>query len=113
MAGEHRPKIVGYIAKWDDASFESTRTVRRFGVEDREPVLAHGIAPLCGSAWSLFKLRGTARVDFRVDGAGNVLILEINPNPGIAPDAGFAAAAAHAGLPYAELVEKIVAAALA
>ncbi|MGA7674079.1 MAG: hypothetical protein WCA78_03430 [Rhizomicrobium sp.] len=107
-----RPKIVGYVAKWDDASFESTRTVRAFGVEQREPALARALRELSERAWSLFKLRGTARVDFRVDETGQPLVLEVNPNPGIAPDAGFAAAADRAGLSYAELIEKIVLAAL-
>ena len=106
-----RPRIVGYVAKWDDASFESTRTVRRFGVEEREPGLARDLRSLAERTWSLFGLRGTARVDFRVDGDGWPLILEINPNPGIAPDAGFAAAAARAGMSYAELIESIVLAA--
>lgn len=106
-----RPRIVGYIAKWDDASFESTRTVRRFGVEEHEPGLARDLRSLAERAWTLFGLRGTARVDFRVDAAGRPLILEINPNPGIAPDAGFAAAAARAGMSYAELIERIVLAA--
>ncbi len=107
-----RPKIVGYIAKWDDRSFESTRTVRKFGVEESEPALAMALSHYSACAWDLFKLRGTARVDFRVDEAGQPLLLEVNPNPGIAPDAGFAAAADRAGLSYAELVEKIVLAAL-
>lgn len=103
-----RPRIVGYVAKWDDDSFESTRTVRTFGVEEREPELAHALRHLAERVWSLFGLRGTARVDFRVDTTNAPLILEINPNPGIAPDAGFAAAAAQAGLSYAQLIEKIV-----
>ncbi|MGC9953511.1 MAG: D-alanine--D-alanine ligase [Rhizomicrobium sp.] len=107
-----RPRIVGYTAKWDDASFESTRTVRLFGVEEREPKLAGVLRDLSERAWSLFKLRGTARIDFRVDRAGQPLVLEVNPNPGIAPDAGFAAAAARAGLSYADLIERIVLAAL-
>jgi len=103
-----RPRIVGYTAKWDEASFESTRTVRRFGVEEREPALAGELRRFSERAWSLFGCRGTARVDFRIDGQGRPLILEVNPNPGIAPDAGFAAAAARAGLSYADLVERIV-----
>ena len=107
-----RPRIVGYIAKWDDASFESTRTVRQFGFEDREPELALALRHYSQCAWSLFKLRGTARVDFRVDEVGKPLVLEVNPNPGIAPDAGFAAAAARAGLSYADMIERIVRAAL-
>jgi D-alanine-D-alanine ligase len=103
-----RPRIVGYIAKWDDASFESRQTIRRFGVEQREPGLARDLKGLCERAWTLFACRGTARVDFRVDGEGRPLILEVNPNPGIAPDAGLPAAAAEAGLSYADLIERIV-----
>ena len=107
-----RPRIVGYGAKWAEHTFDYTRTVRAFGVEGREPELAAALRSLSERAWSLFALKGTARVDFRVDEAGRPLVLEVNPNPGIAPDAGLAAAAGRAGLSYAELIEKIVLAAL-
>ena len=103
-----RPRIVGYIAKWDEASLEARQTIRRFGVEEREPALARDLKTLSGRAWALFGCRGTARVDFRVDEGGRPLMLEVNPNPGIAPDAGLAAAAAAAGLGYADLIERIV-----
>jgi len=104
----HRPRIVGYTAKWDDASFDSVQTVRRFGVEQREPELAAALRSICERTWKLFGCRGTARIDYRVDAAGQPTILEINPNPGIAPDAGFVAAAAETGLSYADLIEGIV-----
>jgi D-alanine-D-alanine ligase len=103
-----RPRIVGYTAKWDDASFESVQTVRRFGLEAHEPKLAARLKTLCEESWRLFACRGTARVDFRIDEYGRALILEINPNPGIAPDAGLIVAAEAAGLSYADLVEGIV-----
>jgi D-alanine-D-alanine ligase len=103
-----RPRIVGYNAKWDETSFESTKTVRRFGVEYREPDLARELRFLCEECWALFRCRGSARVDYRIDMEGRPLILEINPNPGIAPDAGLIAAANEAGLSYADLVEGIV-----
>jgi D-alanine-D-alanine ligase len=110
---QDRPRIVGYIAKWDDGSFESTRTVRAFGVEEHEPQLAAELRALVERAWSLFSLHGTVRVDFRVDNDGRPWVLEVNPNPGIAPDAGLAAAAARAGLSYADLIEHVVKAACA
>jgi D-alanine-D-alanine ligase len=47
-------------------------------------------------------------VDFRVATDGQPVILEINPNPGIAPDAGIVAAAREAGLSYADLIEGLV-----
>jgi D-alanine-D-alanine ligase len=50
-------------------------------------------------------------VDFRVAEDGVPLILEINTNPCISPDAGFAAAAEEAGMNYGTLIEKIVQAA--
>ena len=103
-----RPRIVGYTAKWDDASFESVKTVRRFGLEYREPALARELRYQCEECWEMFACRGTARVDFRVDMDDHPSILEINPNPGIAPDAGLTVAAAEAGLSYADLVEGIV-----
>ena len=106
-----RPRIVGYKAKWDDDSFESTRTVRAFGIEDENPVLAGRIRELASQAWDLFTLTGYARVDFRVTEQNEPLILEINPNPCLSPDAGFAAAAERVGLSYAELIERIVLAA--
>jgi D-alanine-D-alanine ligase len=106
-----RPKVVGYAAKWEEASPESLNTVRHFISEDDEPQLCRELTRLAEAAWRLFGLRGFARVDFRVDLNGNPTILEINPNPCLEPGAGLAAAAAEAGISYAELVERILLAA--
>jgi D-alanine-D-alanine ligase len=103
-----RPRIVGYAAKWDDASEDSKNTVRAFGVADEEPALARKLAELALQTWQLFRMRGYARIDFRLDADGAPMILEANPNPCLEPNAGFAAAAAHAGISFAELVDRIV-----
>jgi D-alanine-D-alanine ligase len=107
-----KPRIVGYDAKWEEDSAGWTHTVRAFGVERDEPVLAAKIADACARVWRVFDLTGFVRVDFRVTETGEPLILEINANPCISPDAGFAAAAAEAGMPYDVLVEEIVRVAL-
>ena len=44
----------------------------------------------------------------RVDAAGRPEILEVNLNPCLAPDAGFVAAAARAGLDYDAVIGSIV-----
>jgi D-alanine-D-alanine ligase len=107
---EGKPRIVGYGAKWDEASSGYRHTVRRFGVEKTEPELAAKLKNACEKVWNLFHLTGFVRVDLRVRD-GEPLILEINVNPCISPDAGFAAAAEAAGMAYDDLIEEIVKAA--
>jgi D-alanine-D-alanine ligase len=60
----------------------------------------------------LFGLTGYARVDFRVDPEGKPYILEVNPNPCLEPDAGFAAACEQAGMTYEDLIAHVVNAAV-
>ena len=103
-----RPRVVGYAAKWDPESPDSSGTPRKFGVEKEEPQLAHALAEFSCATWRLFALSGYARVDFRLDSEGAPQILEINPNPCLEPAAGFAAAAEEGEISYAELVERIL-----
>ena len=105
---EGAPRIVGYDAKWTSDSAAYAGTPRRFGLEQEEPVLAAKLAKLAKSCWDLFNLAGYARVDFRVDGRGEPWILEVNVNPCLNPDAGFAAAAAASGLSYRHLIGRII-----
>ncbi len=105
---DDHPRIVGYDAKWASDSDAYIGTPRRFGPEQREPVLAEKLETLASSCWDLFKLAGYARVDFRVDAEGKPWILEVNVNPCLNPDAGFAAAAAEADLSYRGLIGRII-----
>lgn len=106
-----KPRIVGYDAKWHEKTFECGHTVRRFIDPVAEPDLCADLEMLARACWQLFSLAGYARVDFRADAAGEVSILEINANPCIAPDAGFAAALAAGGIAYADAVCGLVTAA--
>ena len=105
---EGKPRIVGHDAKWEEGSSDWRGTVRAFGVERDEPELAAKLKFASERVWALFDLDGFVRVDFRVGSDGEPQVLEINANPGISPDAGFAAAAAEAGLSYEDLIEAIV-----
>ena len=101
-------KIVGYRAKWDEESFEYNHTPRRFDFPDQDRPLLGELKSLALQCWRLFDLAGWARVDFRVDPFNRPHILEINANPCISPDAGFAAAVAKAGLSYENAIERIL-----
>lgn len=103
------PAVVGYRAKWVPESFEYRHTPRRFAFPPGEAPLLRRLEELARACWRGFGLRGWARVDFRVDGAGEPWILEVNANPCLAPDAGFAAALEASKIPYARAVERILA----
>jgi len=105
-----KARIVGYKAKWDTNSFEYHHTVRRLAFPEADRPLLQHLAMLASQCAKLFQLRGYARVDFRVDGDNRPWILEINANPCLAPDAGFAAAARQAGLTFPEIVQRLLAA---
>lgn len=105
------PRLVGYRAKWDETSFEYHNTPRRFVFEPSDRALIDELSKLALDAFEALQLAGYARVDFRVDADGP-WILEVNTNPCIAPDAGFAAALDQAGIPYTEAIAHIVRAAM-
>jgi D-alanine-D-alanine ligase len=106
------PRIVGYDAKWAENTTDYNETIREFRSEADEPVLHQHLIQLSQAAWRLFRLKGFARIDFRVSEAGEPFILEINPNPCLEPGSGFAAAAAEADMSYAEIIERILKAAM-
>jgi D-alanine-D-alanine ligase len=108
---EYQPRIVGYRAKWEVGSFEYDATPRVFLANERERGLADQLGELAVACWRLFGLRGYVRVDFRVDETGKPWILEINANPCLAPDAGFAAACQRRGIEESEMLGRILAAA--
>ena len=106
-----KPKIVGSAAKWDEASFEYAATVRTLELGPADQPIVDELARVAKTCWRTLGLSGYGRVDFRVDETGQPWILEANANPCLSPDAGFAAAAGHAGLGYREVILRILAAA--
>ncbi len=101
-------KIVDYKAKWDTDSFEYNNTIRKFDFPQKDANLISALRNIALRCWNLFSLRGYARVDFRVDNNGKPWVLEINSNPCLSPDAGFAAALQQAKIKYHEAIGLII-----
>jgi D-alanine-D-alanine ligase len=99
--------MLSYAAKWHVGSPED------LGSEPHCPAAIteaqrDQLHDLTMRAWRLVDGRGYGRVDFRMDEAGNPYILEVNPNPDIAPQAGLTRMAKAYGWEYAELVDRII-----
>jgi hypothetical protein len=103
-----KPRIVGHRAKWQADSFEYQNTPRRFDFDAADGPLLDQLRDLARRCWTLFGLGGWVRVDFRVDAAGRPWILEVNTNPCLSPDAGFAAALHRASVPFDEAIRRIL-----
>lgn len=94
--------------KWD------VRYQNKLGIDSRPAAdlpdgLVASIRALCRRAFRALRFTGYARMDLRLSPEGEVYLLECNPNPNLAYGDDFAASADLAGLPYARLVERIVA----
>jgi D-alanine-D-alanine ligase len=105
---EEKAKIVSYDAKWNENSFEYKHTVRHFDFEKSDDILLSELEKISIKCWKKFELEGYARVDVRVDKNNKIFVLEINANPCISPDSGFAAAAEQHGWIYDKMVKVIL-----
>jgi D-alanine-D-alanine ligase len=103
------PHIVDYAAKWVDDSHHYHATPRRF-ITDK--ALVEKLKSLAKHCWQKLDLKGYARIDCRLDQAGKLYIIDVNPNPCLNVDAGFIAAAQETGLSQQDVVRYIIEAAL-
>ena len=103
------PRILDYAGKWQHDHPLYDRTVRSFAVA---PDLAAHLQQIARACWHALGLAGYARVDLRLGADGIAYVIDVNANPCLAEDAGFAAAAAHGGIAHTALVARIADAAL-
>ncbi len=101
------PRILDYAGKWQPGHKLYQRTLRGFQVE---PELAQRLGRLAVACWRALGLAGYARIDLRLAADGVAYVIDVNANPCLSEDAGFAAAAARAGLRHADVVARIAAA---
>jgi GNAT superfamily N-acetyltransferase len=95
------PRILDYDAKWDHEHPLYALTHSRFSDPGE-------FGPLARHVWDALGLAGYARIDLRVGADGVAYVIDVNANPCLSEDAGFAEAAAQAGLDYTALIGCIV-----
>lgn len=104
-------RIITYNAKWMKGTdeYEHTRGVCPAPLPTE---LEATIKEMALKAYQILGCRDYARIDFRLSKENKPYILEVNPNPDISDDAGFARSARAHGLSFDDLINKIVECAL-
>jgi len=104
---EDEPKFATFKAKWDDA-YRKKWGIRNGPARELSPELDEKLARLARKVYRALKVQGLGRIDVRLTPAGEIMVIEANPNPSLAHDEDFAQAAASSGLEYDALIQKIV-----
>ncbi len=105
-----KPRIASWEAKWGDdgcgagTEFAGTKSVFP---EDLDPELAERMARVAIDAFHALRLRDYARIDLRVTSAGEIFVIEVNPNPYLERESEFARAAARDGMDFDQLIARV------
>ncbi|HJX25779.1 MAG TPA: ATP-grasp domain-containing protein [Chthoniobacterales bacterium] len=101
------PKIATYTAKWDEEYRKRWGLAYQFA-ENLDPALVASIEQTCKRIYRLLTIDGYARIDLRLTADNKLYFIEANPNPHLAEDEDFALSAGKAGLPYPQLIDRII-----
>jgi D-alanine-D-alanine ligase len=99
--------ILTYNGKWKPGTAEYDTTPPTFPA-DIPPALRRELGNLAMEAHRLFGCRDYARVDFRLRSDGKPFILEVNPNPEISEDAGFAGCLGSAAVVHDVFIVRLI-----
>jgi len=104
---EDEPKFATFKAKWDD-QYREKWGIKTGYLKSIDPKTEKHILDTCKKIYKLFQINGYARIDLRLKENGEVVFLEMNPNPSIHEDEDYSQSAQKSGLSYEELLEQII-----
>jgi D-alanine-D-alanine ligase len=105
------PRIASWEAKWgadgegSGAEFAGTKSIFP---ESLDEDLANRMREVAIEAFHALRLRDYGRIDLRVTAAGEICVIEVNPNCYLERESEFSRAARAAGHEYDALVERIM-----
>ena len=94
--------------KWDKR-YQAKYGITTRAAQELPPAVVARLDKLSRRIYRALGLSGYARMDFRVTAAGEVYVLEANANPNLEAAEDFAESARAAGMPYNELLERLMA----
>lgn len=102
---ENGLRLNTYAAKWDINSRDFANSPMFYDLElDQE--LRAAIVAWARAAWHAVEARGYLRVDLRLDAGGDPRVLDVNPNPELAPGVGIHRAVTEAGWSWQRFVQR-------
>jgi D-alanine-D-alanine ligase len=105
-------QMVTWDSKWvpDSPEWNSMPVITQPAVSK---ALRERVEDIALRTYRAFDCRDYARVDLRIDANEQPYVVDVNPNPDITPDGGFAGACNAAGYTYGEAISNIVSMAVA
>ena len=107
-----KPRLLTYGSKWAKADEYYTSTMVHCPA-DLSETFERWIQQVAIRTFAELVGCGYARVDLRTDRSGQVMVLEVNPNPDVGPESGARRQAEKAGFSHQELIWEIIAIAIA
>ena len=93
--------------KWDKR-YQQKYGITTHEAKDLPPAVLARLDSLSRRIYRALGLSGYARMDFRVTPGGQIYVLEANANPNLEAAEDFAESARAAGVPYDELLERLM-----
>jgi len=104
---EEQRKIATERLKWS-LTYQKKHGIASAEAQGLPDGVAMRIREVCKRVYRNLMLTGYARIDLRLTEAGDLYVMEANPNPQLARDEDFAQAARAAGLDYGPLLHRIL-----
>ena len=104
---EDKPKFATFHAKWNPEFRKKWGIKNTFAKGIDEKVEAE-IENVSKTAFRALGLSGFARLDLRLTDKNEIYVIEVNPNPNIANDDEIAYAAQRLGIPYDQLIQRLI-----
>jgi D-alanine-D-alanine ligase len=101
------PAIATRKVKWD-RRYQEKYGITTAAAKDLPDATVALLEKLCKRIYRALHLTGYARMDFRMRADGALYVLEANANPNLAAAEDFAASSKAVGVPYDELLHRII-----
>jgi D-alanine-D-alanine ligase len=104
---ESAPHFATTKAKFDDA-YRKKWKIRNASAAALPDGIPGRLSRTALQAYRILKIRGSCRLDVRLTERGEIVVIEVNPNPSLARGDDFAASAKEAGIDYETLIQRML-----